>query len=338
MRYRLLGRSGLRVSQLFLGAMTFADGFVHGAGRDEAARIVDAYADAGGNVIDTAINYRDGASEEIVGEVVAGRRDRFVLATKYGVSRDRHDPNAAGSHRKNLRLSLETSLRRLRTDYIDLYYVHLWDHHTPIEETMRALDDAVRDGKVLHLGISDTPAWVVARANTLAECRGSTPFVALQARYGLLGRDAERDLLPAAEALGMSVAAWSPLGGGVLSGKFTGPGGPTGDTTRIPAGSISEHDLAVARAVQEVADGLGTSPSNVALAWTTARSRAVHPIIGARRLDQLIDNLGAAELTLPADALARLDAATGFDVGFPHDFIRDMQGFVFGEAGALVDP
>ncbi len=337
MRYRLLGRSGLRVSELFLGAMTFADDFAHGADRAEAARIVDAYADVGGNVIDTAINYRDGASEEIVGEVLAGRRDRFVVATKYGVTRDGHDPNAAGSHRKNLRLSLETSLRRLRTDYIDLYYVHLWDHLTPVEETMSALDDAVRAGKVLHLGVSDTPAWVVARANTLAECRDRTPFVAVQARYGLLSRDAERDLLPAAEALGCSVAAWSPLGGGVLSGSFTRPGGPP-DRTRIPAGSVSEHDLAVAQAVQEVADGLGASPSQVALAWTTARSRAVHPVVGARRLDQLADNLGAVDLVLPPDALARLDAATGFDVGFPHDFIRDMQGFVFGEAGALVDP
>jgi aryl-alcohol dehydrogenase-like predicted oxidoreductase len=338
MRYRLLGRSGLRVSELFLGAMTFADGFVHGADRTEAARLVDTYVDAGGNVVDTAVNYRDGASEEIVGEVLAGRRDRFVVATKYGVTRDRGDPNAAGSHRKNLRLSLETSLRRLRTDYIDLYYVHLWDHLTPVEETMRALDDAVRAGKVLHLGVSDTPAWVVARANTLVEGRGGTPFVVLQARYGLLSRDAERDLLPAAEALGMSVAAWSPLGGGVLSGSFTRSDGPSGHPTRVAAGSISERDLGVARAVQEVADGLGTSPSRVALAWTTARSRAVHPIVGARRLEQLLDNLGAADLTLPSDALARLDAAGEFDVGFPHDFIRDMQGFVFGEAGALVDP
>ncbi|MCD2195728.1 aldo/keto reductase [Actinomycetospora endophytica] len=335
MRYRLLGRSGLRVSQLFLGAMTFADDFVHGAGRDEARRIVDAYADAGGNVVDTAINYRDGASEEIVGEVLAGRRDRFVVATKYGVTRDGSDPNAAGSHRKNLRLSLETSLRRLRTDHIDLYYVHLWDHLTPLEETMRALDDAVRDGKVLHLGISDTPAWVVARANTLAECRDRTPFVALQARYGLLSRDAERDLLPAAEALGMSVAAWSPLGGGVLSGGLLRAGN---GTSRIPAGSVSEHDLSVARVVQEVADGLGVAPAHVALAWTTARSRSVHPILGARRLEQLMENLGALDLVLPDDALKRLDDATGFEVGFPHDFIRDMQGFVFGEAGALVDP
>lgn len=221
MRYRPLGCSGLRVSQLFLGAMTFADGFAHGAGRTEAQRIVDAYADAGGNVIDIAVNYRDGASEEIVGEVLAGRRDRFVLCTKYGVSRDRADPNTAGAHRKNLRLSLETSLRRLRTDYIDLYHLHLQDRLTPVEETMRALDDAVAAGMVLHIGLSETPAWVAAQATTLARWHGWSPVAALQARYSLLSRDAERDLIPAAEALGMSVAAWSPLCGGVLSGKFT---------------------------------------------------------------------------------------------------------------------
>jgi aryl-alcohol dehydrogenase-like predicted oxidoreductase len=336
MRYRALGSSGLRVSQLFLGAMTFAENFAYGAGREEAQRIVDAYAEAGGNVIDTAINYRDGASEEIVGEVLAGRRDRFVLSTKYGVSRDSGDPNAAGAHRKNLRLSLETSLRRLRTDYIDLYYLHLWDRLTPIEETMRALDDAVRAGKVLHLGISDTPAWVIAQANTLAQWRGSSPFVALQARYNLLSRDAERDLLPAADSLGMSVAAWSPLGGGVLTGKFSTPGGAEGPT-RVQADSINEGDHAVVQVVQEVAAELGATASQVALAWTMTRSRAVHPIVGVRHLDQLRDNLGALDIALPAELLARLEAATEFKVGFPHDFIRDMQSFVYGEVAALVD-
>ncbi len=336
MRYRMLGTSGLRVSELFLGAMTFAEGFPHGPGVEEARRIVDAYADAGGNVVDTAVNYRDGASEEIVGEVLAGRRDRFVVATKYGVSRDRGDPNAAGGHRKNLRLSLETSLRRLRTDYIDLYYLHLWDRRTPIEETMRALDDAVRAGKVLHIGISDTPAWVAAQANTLAQCHGWAPFVALQARYNLLSRDAERDLLPAAEALGMSLAAWSPLGGGVLSGKFTRPGGAD-DVTRLPAGSVSDRDHQVAQVVADMADELAATPSQVALAWTRTRSPAVHPILGVRRLDQLLDNLGALDVTLTADAVTRLDAAAGFDIGFPHDFIRDMASFVYGDADAHVD-
>jgi aryl-alcohol dehydrogenase-like predicted oxidoreductase len=336
MRYRVLGTSGLRVSELFLGAMTFAEGFAHGAGVDEARRIVDAYADAGGNVVDTAVNYRDGASEEIVGEVLSGRRDRFVVATKYGVSRDRDDPNAAGNHRKNLRLSLETSLRRLRTDYIDLYYVHIWDHLTQIEETMRALDDAVRAGKVLHVGLSDTPAWVAARATTLAQWHSWSPVVALQARYNLLSRDAERDLLPAAEALGMSVAAWSPLGGGVLSGKFTKPGGTT-DVTRVSADSISSHDHAVAQAVQDLADQLGATASQVALAWTMTRSTAVHPIVGVRRLDQLLDNLGALDLSLTPEAAQQLEATTAFDIGFPNDFIRDMQSFVYGEVGARVD-
>src|SRR3954466_27343 len=204
MRYRLLGRTGLRVSELFLGAMTFGEQGGVGAPIEECARMLDMYADAGGNVIDTAINYRGGASEEIVGEVLDGRRDRFVLATKYTVSRDGSDPNAAGNPRKNLRLSLETSLRRLRTDHIDVYWVHLWDRHTPVEETMRALDDAVTAGKVLYVGVSDTPAWVVSRANALAEWRGWTPFAGLQVPYSLLNRDAERELLPMAEAYGMS--------------------------------------------------------------------------------------------------------------------------------------
>jgi aryl-alcohol dehydrogenase-like predicted oxidoreductase len=336
MRYQVLGRSGLRVSQLFLGAMTFAEGFAHGPGLEEARSIIGTYADAGGNVIDTAINYRDGASEEIVGEALAGRRDRFVLATKYGVSRDRDDPNAAGSHRKNLRLSLETSLRRLRTDYIDLYYVHLWDHLTPIDETMRALDDAVRAGKILHVGISDTPAWVIAQANTLAQWHAWSPFVAIQARYNLLSRDAERDLLPAAAALGMSVAAWSPLGGGTLTGKFTKPGAP-GGPTRLAANTLSERDHAVARAVQDVAQQIGASASQVALAWMMHRWKTVHPIVGVSRLEQLEDNLAATDITLTNEAMTSLEASTGFDIGFPHDFIRDMQSFVYGEAGTLVD-
>ena len=202
-----------------------------------------------------------------------------MVSTKYTVSRDGSDPNAAGNHRKNLRLSLDTSLRRLRTDYIDLYWVHLWDAHTPIEETMRALDDVVRDGKVLYLGVSDTPAWVVAQANTLAAQHGWTPFSALQAPYSLLQRDIERELLPMAHAFGMSVAAWSPLAGGILSGKFTRQGGP-GSGTRVSPGPLTERDRAVARSVDEIATEVGASASQVAIAWTRARSNAVHPIIG----------------------------------------------------------
>ncbi|WTW97250.1 aldo/keto reductase [Streptomycetaceae bacterium NBC_01309] len=337
MRYRLFGNTGLRVSELFLGAMTFGDPETVGTSADESRRIVDAYEDAGGNVIDTAVNYRDGASETILGPILRGRRDRFVLATKYTLTRDGSDPNAAGNHRKNLRLSLETSLRRLETDYIDVHWVHIWDRDTPIEETMRALDDAVRAGKVLYVGISDAPAWVVARANTLAEWRGWTPFAGLQVPYNLLNRDIERELLPMADAFGMSVAAWGPLASGVLSGKFTRAGGPGAAATRVNPDSLGERDHAAARVVQEVADEVGASPSQVAIAWTRARSRAVHPIIGARTAEQLKDNLGAAGLDLPREAVERLDAAVDFALGFPQDFIESTRQWVYGEASARVD-
>ncbi|MFD9030287.1 aldo/keto reductase [Streptomyces sp. NPDC059567] len=336
MRYRLFGRTGLRVSELMLGAMTFGEEGGAGVSPEESRRIVDLYADAGGNAIDTAVNYRGGESERILGEVLAGRRDRFVLATKYTVTRDATDPNAGGNHRKNLVLSLETSLKRLRTDYIDIYWVHIWDRHTPIEETMSALDAAVRSGKVLYVGISDAPAWVVSRANTLAEWRGWQPFAGLQVPYSLLQRDIERELLPMAEAFGMSVTAWSPLAGGVLSGKYTRPGGP-GASARLSAGSLSDRDRAVARAVQDTADELGVTPSQVALAWVRSRSRAVLPIVGVRTADQLKDNLGALDVTLPQQSVERLEAATDFTRGFPHDFIDGTSPWVFGDSFPKLD-
>jgi aryl-alcohol dehydrogenase-like predicted oxidoreductase len=335
MRYRTLGTSGLRVSDLILGAMTFGEQGGVGAPLSECSRMLDLYAEAGGNVIDTAINYRDGASEEFLGELLKGWRESFVLGTKYTVSRDRADPNAAGNHRKNLRASLETSLRRLRTDYVDLYWVHMWDRDTPIEETMRALDDAVQAGKVLYVGISDAPAWIVARANTLAQWHGWSPFVGLQVPYSLLQRDVERELLPMAESLGLGVTAWSPLAGGVLSGKYTRPDGPPAGT-RLTAESVSAQDHAVARVVQEVADDLGATASQVAIAWTMSRSRAIRPIIGARHLDQLRDNLAAADLTLPPESITRLEQATDFTLGFPGDFITQTSPWVFGSA--LIEP
>jgi aryl-alcohol dehydrogenase-like predicted oxidoreductase len=339
LRYRLLGRTGLRVSELFLGAMTFGEQGGVGAPKEECARILDAYATAGGNVVDTAINYRGGASETILGELLRGRRDGFVLSTKYTISRDGEDPNAAGNPRKNLTLSLETSLRRLGTDYIDVYWVHIWDRNTPVEETMRALDDAVRSGKVLYVGISDAPAWVVSRANTLAELRGWSEFAALQVPYSLLNRDIERELLPMAEAFGMSVAAWSPLQNGILSGKYTRVGGVGADeAVRLSAESIGEREHAVAQAVQSAADELGASPAQVAIAWTMAHSPAVHPIIGARRLAQLRDNLGAAELALPGELVTKLEEATGFRPGFPTEFIDETSAWVYGSAGLRVTP
>ena len=333
MRYRLLGRTGLRVSELFLGAMAFGEQG-GGAPAAECRRILDRYADAGGNVVDTAVNYRGGQSESILGELLEGRRDRFVVATKYTMTRDRSDPNAAGSHRKNLTRSLETSLRRLRTDYVDLFWVHVWDRHTPTEETMRALDDAVSAGKILYVGVSDTPAWVVSRANTLAEWRGWTPFAGLQVPYSLLNRDIERELLPMAEALGLTVAAWSPLAHGVLSGKFTRAGTVLAGTA---PDSLGPRERAAALVVQEVADELGATPAQVAIAWTMARSRAVHPILGVSAAAQLEDNLGALDVTLPDDAIRRLGAAVDFTVGFPGDFIAASSEWVFGDVAGRLD-
>lgn len=337
MRYRLLGRTGLRVSDLFLGTMIFGgpDAGQHGGTPiDEGRRILDRYADAGGNVIDTASAY--GESEEVLGELLQGRRDRFVLASKYTLSRDDTDPNAAGNHRKNLTLSLEQSLRRLRTDYLDLYWAHVWDPHTPLEETMRALDDAVRAGKLLYVGISDAPAWVVSRANTLAEWRDWTPFAGIQVLYNLLTRDIERELLPMAEAFGLTVATWGPLAGGVLSGRLTRPGGPESGN-RFVADQLGTREYATARAVQEVADEVGSTPARVALAWTRVRSRAVHPIVGARTVEQLDDNLAALDVELSDDAIRRLEAATEFQLGFPFDFLASPDAYLFGEVGRKVD-
>ena len=331
MRYRTLGTSGLRVSDLILGAMTFGEQGGVGAPIDECRRILDAYAEAGGNTIDTAINYRDGASEEFLGELLAGRRDSFVLGSKYTVSRNRADPNAAGNARKNLRASLETSLRRLRTDHLDLYWVHMWDRATPIEETMRALDDAVRAGKILYVGVSDTPAWVVSRANTMAVLRDWSPFVALQVPYNLVQRDVERDLLPMAEALGLGVTVWSPLAGGVLSGKYSGvEAAPAG--VRLDPGSVDARAHAVARAVREIADERGVTPAQVAIAWTMTRSPAIHPIVGARRVDQLRDNLGALAVDLSPEECARLEAVAPFAAGFPTDVIAQTSSWVLGAA------
>ncbi|MEV0062344.1 aldo/keto reductase [Nocardia sp. NPDC050718] len=315
LRYRLLGHTGLRVSEFALGAMRFDDPV-------EADRIIGAYAEMGGNFLDTASAY--GESETILGQVLRDR-DRFVLGTKYTLSRDTTDPNAAGNHRKNLVLSLERSLRRLRTDYVDVYWVHVWDRHTPIEETMRALDEVVRAGKALAIGISDAPAWVIARANTLAQCRDRTPFAAVQVPYSLLERGIEREVLPMAEAFGLTVTAWSPLAGGVLA--------PGSGRARTPS------ELAAVAAVTEVATGLGVPPEQVALAWTRQRSRAVLPILGVSTAAQLRGNLAAAELRLPADAIRVLADAVPFERGFPADFVAecDASPMVYGDAVDRVD-
>src|SRR6202040_2408477 len=228
MKYRLFGKSGLRVSEAALGTMTFGQERGWGAPKDESRKVYDAFLEAGGNFIDTANVYTKGTSERLLGEFMAGQRERVVLATKYSNAAPGNDPNAAGNHRKSMMQAVEASLKRLQTDYIDLYWVHIWDGITPVEEVMRGLDDLVRQGKVLHVGISDAPAWWVAQANTLAELRGWTQFIGLQIEYSLIERTVERELIPMAKALNLGVLAFSPLAGGFLSGKYHGEGKANG--------------------------------------------------------------------------------------------------------------
>jgi aryl-alcohol dehydrogenase-like predicted oxidoreductase len=229
MRYKILGRSGLRVSELSLGTMTFGADWGWGSSFEDSKKVFDAYANAGGNFLDTANLYTNGTSEKYVGEFIASEREHFVLATKYSLKEKHGDPNRAGNHRKNLVQSLDNSLKRLKTDYIDLYWIHAWDFLVQPEEVMRALDDQVRAGKILHIGVSDTPAWIVSRAQTIAEMRGWTPFSALQIEYSLIERTPERDLMPMAKELGIAVTPWAPLAGGLLTGKYTSQAKPHTD-------------------------------------------------------------------------------------------------------------
>lgn len=332
--YLTLGRSGLRVSPLALGAMTFGTDWGWGADEAEARRIFDLYVERGGNFVDTANFYTGGSSEALLGRFAAGRRDRLVLATKYSLNLHPGDPNGGGNHRKSLVRAVEASLKRLDTDYIDLLYLHIWDGTTPVEEVMRGFDDLVRAGKVLYAGISDTPAWQAARMQTLADLRGWTPLVALQIEYSLVQRTVERDLVPMAETLGMGVTAWSPLGMGVLAGKYDRTAlaqgdrdapGVTGTRQQVALthDMLSERNLDIADEVKAVARALDRSPAQVALAWLLQRpGRGAIPIVGARTAAQFEDNLGALELRLGEADLRRLDAASAVPLGFPHDFMK----------------
>ncbi|MGH2849531.1 MAG: aldo/keto reductase [Solirubrobacteraceae bacterium] len=344
MRYKLLGRSGLRVSELCLGTMSFGEEVGWGASKQECAAMLSTFADAGGNFLDTADKYTGGTSERYVGELIANERDRWVLATKYTLAREEADPNGAGNHRKSLVAALEASLRRLGTDYVDVLWVHMWDYMTPVDELMRALDDQVRAGRVLYVGISNTPAWIVAQANTLADLRGWTPFVALQVEYSLVQRDAERELIPMASALDLAVTAWSPLGAGVLTGKYGGASSPAGNgRLHIEPGMserfLNDRNLEIARSVGVLAAEIAATPAQVALGWLRSRPGVVIPIIGARSAQQLQENLAAAEVSLDAAQLARLEAATAPALGYPYEFLRwaAASSYTFGEGYAKLD-
>jgi aryl-alcohol dehydrogenase-like predicted oxidoreductase len=325
--YRLLGRSGLRVSPLSLGTMTFG---VRDWGTDlaEAGRMVDRFTDAGGNFIDTANFYGQGESERMLGELVRDRRQQLVLATKYSLTMRRDDPNACGNQRKNMVQSVEDSLRRLQTDYIDLLYLHVWDNRTPVEEILRAFDDLVRAGKVLYVGISDTPAWQVARMQASAELRGWSPLVALQIPYNLTERTVEREFMPMAAEMGLGVLPWSPLAGGVLTGKYGREDlgeRPVADSARrainLATGRLNERALAIADVLVQVAAELGRSPAQVALAWTLRNPAVTSPIIGARTCAQLEDNLGALAVEFGNEQWARLDDISRADACFPYDMM-----------------
>jgi aryl-alcohol dehydrogenase-like predicted oxidoreductase len=319
MRYKLLGRSGLRVSELGLGTMTFGEEWGWGSSKEESKKVFDAYAQAGGNFLDTANRYTEGTSERFVGEFIAGDRDFWVVATKYTLMDREGDPNAAGSQRKNMVRSLDASLKRLGTEYVDLFWVHAWDFMTPVDEVMRGLDDLVRAGKVLYVGISDTPAWIVSQANTLADLRGWSPFVALQIEYSLAARTPERDLLPMARALDLAVTPWGILGGGVLTGKYAGG---EGEGRAKEERAKDPEMLRVSREVVAVAREVGCTPTQLAVAWIRHQPGVIVPLLGARTLKQLEDNLGALFVTLDEEHLKRLDEATAVELGFPHDFLR----------------
>lgn len=331
MRYTLLGRSGIRVSELALGTMTFGDDWGWGASPETSARLLDLYADAGGNFIDTANAYTGGTSESIIGRALKGRRDRFVLGTKYTLQTLPGDINSAGNHRKNLTASLEASLRRLDTECVDVLWVHARDTLTPLPEVMRALDDQVRAGKVLHVGVSDWPAWEIAQANTLAELRDWSPFVGVQLRYNLLSRSPESELMPMAQAHDLAVLAWGPLAEGRLTGKYL-----NGGEGRLTSGGwdfSGDAEDHIVREVVAIADAGGWTPAQVAFAWLRSRPGTVIPLLGATNEQQLAGNIASLDVVLDQDALSRLDEISAPRLGFPHDVMagEDMIGLAYGD-------
>lgn len=338
MRFKLLGKSGLRVSELCLGTMTFGEVWGWGASKDESRKMFDYYLDRGGNFIDTSVNYTDGLSETFIGDFIEGRRDRLVLATKYTLTKpDSTDPNSGGNSRKNMMRSVETSLKRLKTDYIDVLYLHAWDYLTPVEETLRGLDDLVRAGKVNYIAVSDTPAWIIAEANTISELRGWSRFIGVQVPYSLLHRDLDWAVLPMAKHWEMAVLPWGLLSTGVLTGKFLQQ---VDKPTRINQADLDLSDKAMNTVleVQKISQETGRSMAQVSINWVRqqqARALMV-PILGARSVKQLEDNMGILDFTLTDEQLQRLDEVSQIKLGFPHNFLPGNR-YVFGATHDLID-
>lgn len=326
--YRTLGRTGLRVSPLCLGAMTFGSP-AYGTDTETAHAMIDGYVARGGNFLDTANGYTQGRSEDIIGDYLArrrGSRDRLVIATKFATNLFPDDPNGGGAGRKAILQQVDGSLRRLGTDYLDLYWQHHFDRHTPVEETMATLDDLVRAGKVRYVGLSDTPAWAVAQAATRAQHRGASPVAAIQVEYSLLERTVEGGLFGAAEAFGIGVTTWGPLAGGLLSGTYSRSRREPGDSRRAPyvAARLDDRTFDVIDLLAEVAEELGRPPAAVALAWIRQQQLVTSIIIGARTPAQLDANIASLDVTIPPEIVNRLDELTTPALEFPARFLRDV--------------
>jgi aryl-alcohol dehydrogenase-like predicted oxidoreductase len=340
--YYTLGRSGLRVSRLALGTMTFGTEWGWGADEDMARQLFNTYVDAGGNFIDTADLYTNGTSETWIGKLIAERnlRDRMVITTKFTYNAEPGNPNAGGNGRKNIMRAVEGSLKRLGTDYIDLYMLHTWDTITPAEEVMRTMDDLVRSGKVRHIGLSDTPAWYAARSQTLAQWRGYEPLSTLQLEYSLVERNIEREFVTLGQELGMGIMVWSPLASGLLSGKYKpSTDGSTGvgrlETVKGVANpafqKFSDRNWAIVAELEKVSAELDRSMAQVAVNWTANRPGIASVIVGATNLSQLTDNLKALEFDIPTELADRLETVSRPELQFPYSFFgSEIQGMIHG--------
>jgi aryl-alcohol dehydrogenase-like predicted oxidoreductase len=321
MNYKLFGQSGLRVSELCLGTMGFGTEWKWGADKTVSKQIFDSFANAGGNFLDTANRYTEGTSEKFLGEFIASDRDHFVVATKYSLRDKPGDLNFAGNHRKNLMRSVRESLKRLNTDFIDVLWIHAWDQWTPTEEIIKGMEDLVTRGLVHYIGVSDTPAWVVSQANTIAQFRGWSQFIGLQIEYSLIQRTVEAELLPMAKAFGMTVTPWAPLAGGALTGRYL-----NGDKGRLPDTSVrlGERSVLITKKVMEIADRLGVTPSQVAINWTRQhKGQSIIPIVGATKVSQVEDVLGCLKFELPLEAMNELNEVSKIDLPFPQKFFAE---------------
>ncbi|MEI6488358.1 MAG: aldo/keto reductase [Bacteroidota bacterium] len=323
MNYKLFGKTGLRVSELCLGTMTFGTEWGWGADKETSKKIFDCFANEGGNFIDTANRYTEGSSEKFVGEFIHSDRDHFVVATKYSLLDRKNDLNFVGNHRKNMIRSVEQSLKRLNVDCIDILYLHAWDFTTPIEEVLRGMNDLVSTGKIMYAAISDTPAWVVSQANTIADLRGWTRFNGLQVEHSLIQRTVERDLLPMAHSFDIAITAWAPLAGGALTGKYLLK---KEDATRLKETSerLNARNQLIVAEVIKIAEEINASAAQVALRWMMQKPQVIIPVVGATKLAQIQDSIGATKMQLSADHVARLNEISKFELGFPHDFLQQQ--------------